>query len=36
MILRDAESRAMFLADERAYLDEWPLMEQKRAVSNRD
>lgn len=37
MSLRDAENRARFLADEPAYLDEWPLTEaQRRAVLTRD
>jgi len=37
MSLMRAENRARFKADERAYLDEWPLTEpQKRAVLARD
>jgi protocatechuate 4,5-dioxygenase alpha chain len=37
MSLRSAASRASFRADERAYLDAWPLTEaQKRAVLERD
>ena len=37
MSLRHAENRARFLADERSYLDEWPMTEaQKRAVLDRD
>jgi protocatechuate 4,5-dioxygenase alpha chain len=37
MTLRKAENRARFLADERAYVDEWPMTEaQKRAVLDRD
>ena len=37
MSLRDAGNRARFLADEPAYLDEWPLTEaQRRAVLTRD
>ena len=35
--LMKAENRARFLADERAYLDEWPMTEeQKQAVMARD
>ena len=37
MSLRRADNRARFLADERAYLDEWPMTEaQKRSVLDRD
>jgi protocatechuate 4,5-dioxygenase alpha chain len=37
MSLMRAENRARFKADERAYLDEWPMTEdQKRAVLERD
>ena len=37
MSLRSAANRARFVADERAYLDEWPMTEaQKRAVLDRD
>ena len=37
MSLMKAENRARFKADERAYLDEWPMIEaQKRAVLDRD
>ena len=37
MSLMKAENRARFKADERAYLDEWPMTEeQKRAVLARD
>ncbi|MDQ0382935.1 protocatechuate 4,5-dioxygenase subunit alpha [Amycolatopsis thermophila] len=37
MSLRSAENRERFRADERAYLDEWPMTEaQKQAVLNRD
>jgi protocatechuate 4,5-dioxygenase alpha chain len=37
MSLRIAANRARFLADERAYLDEWPMTEaQKQAVLTRD
>lgn len=37
MSLRVAENRALFLADEGAYVDEWPMTEaQKRAVLDRD
>ena len=37
MTLMKAENRARFKADERAYLDEWPLTEaQKQAVLKRD
>ncbi|WP_433297902.1 protocatechuate 4,5-dioxygenase subunit alpha [Pseudonocardia sp. CA-142604] len=37
MSLRHAENRARFLADERSYLDEWPMTEaQKRAVLDRN
>jgi len=37
MSLMNAENRARFKADERAYLDEWPMTEeQKRAVLARD
>jgi protocatechuate 4,5-dioxygenase alpha chain len=37
MSLRSAENRARFLADERGYVDEWPMTEaQKRAVLDRD
>jgi protocatechuate 4,5-dioxygenase, alpha chain len=37
MSLRSAANRARFVADERAYLDEWPMTEsQKRAVLERD
>jgi len=37
MSLMKAENRACFKADERAYLDEWPMSEeQKRAVLARD
>ena len=37
MSLMKAENRERFLADERAYLDEWPLSdEQKQAVLDRD
>ena len=37
MSLKDAEVRAKFKADERAYLDEWPMTEQqKQAVLDRD
>jgi protocatechuate 4,5-dioxygenase, alpha chain len=37
MSLRSAANRARFVADERAYLDEWPMTEaQKQAVLNRD
>lgn len=37
MSLRRAENRARFLADERAYVDEWPMTDaQKRAVLTRD
>ncbi|PZN32026.1 MAG: protocatechuate 4,5-dioxygenase subunit alpha [Proteobacteria bacterium] len=37
MSLMKPENRARFLADERAYLDEWPMTEaQKRAVLERD
>lgn len=37
MSLRHAENRARFLADERSYLDEWPMTEaQKQAVLDRD
>ena len=37
MSLRIAANRARFLADERAYVDEWPMTEtQKRAVLERD
>jgi protocatechuate 4,5-dioxygenase alpha chain len=37
MSLMKAENRARFLADERAYLDEWPMTEeQKQAVLARD
>ena len=37
MSLMRAENRARFKADERAYLDEWPLTDaQKRAVRERD
>jgi protocatechuate 4,5-dioxygenase, alpha chain len=37
MSLMKAENRARFKADERAYLDEWPMTdEQKRAVLDRD
>ena len=37
MSLMKAENRARFKADERAYLDEWPMTEeQKQAVLDRD
>ena len=37
MSLMQADNRARFKADERAYLDEWPMSEaQKQAVLNRD
>ncbi len=37
MTLMSAENRARFRADERAYLDEWPMTEeQKQAVLERD
>jgi protocatechuate 4,5-dioxygenase, alpha chain len=37
MTLMKADNRARFRADERAYLDEWPMNEaQKQAVLNRD
>jgi protocatechuate 4,5-dioxygenase, alpha chain len=37
MTLMKADNRARFRADERAYLDEWPMSEaQKQAVLNRD
>jgi protocatechuate 4,5-dioxygenase alpha chain len=37
MSLRKAENRVRFLADERTYVDEWPMTEsQKRAVLDRD
>jgi protocatechuate 4,5-dioxygenase, alpha chain len=37
MSLRTAENRARFLADERSYVDEWPMTAaQKRAVLERD
>jgi protocatechuate 4,5-dioxygenase alpha chain len=37
MSLMTAENRKRFLADERAYLDEWPMSEgQKQAVLSRD
>ena len=37
MSLRSAENRARFVADERRYVDEWPMTEaQKRAVLDRD
>jgi len=37
MSLRSAANRARFLADERTYVDEWPMTEaQKRAVLDRD
>jgi len=37
MSLRSAQNRARFLADERGYVDEWPMTEaQKRAVLGRD
>jgi protocatechuate 4,5-dioxygenase alpha chain len=37
MSLMRADNRARFLADERAYLDEWPMAEaQKAAVLARD
>jgi protocatechuate 4,5-dioxygenase alpha chain len=37
MSLMTAENRAAFKADERAYLDQWPMTEQqKQAVLNRD
>jgi protocatechuate 4,5-dioxygenase alpha chain len=37
MSLKDADNRARFLADQRAYVDEWPMTEtQKRAVLDRD
>ncbi|MFT0532328.1 protocatechuate 4,5-dioxygenase subunit alpha [Castellaniella hirudinis] len=37
MSLMKAENRQRFLADERAYLDEWPMSEaQKQAVLDRD
>jgi protocatechuate 4,5-dioxygenase alpha chain len=37
MSLRSAENRARFLADERAYLDEWEMTEeQKQGVLDRD
>ena len=37
MSLMSAENRARFKADERAYLDEWPMSEeQKQAVLDRD
>lgn len=37
MSLMSAENRARFKADERAYLDEWPMTEeQKQAVLDRD
>lgn len=37
MSLRSAANRARFVADERAYLDEWPMTEaQKQAVLDRD
>ena len=37
MSLMEADNRARFLADERAYLDQWPMNEdQKRAVLDRD
>lgn len=37
MSLMDADDRARFAADERAYLDEWPMTEaQKQAVLARD
>ena len=37
MSLKQAANRARFLADERAYLDEWPMSaEQKQAVLARD
>jgi protocatechuate 4,5-dioxygenase, alpha chain len=37
MTLMKAENRARFRADERAYLDEWPMSEaQKQAVLDRD
>ena len=37
MSLMQAENRARFLADERAYLDEWPMSEQqKQAFLERD
>jgi protocatechuate 4,5-dioxygenase alpha chain len=37
MSLRTAANRVRFLADERAYLDEWPMTEaQKQAVLTRD
>jgi protocatechuate 4,5-dioxygenase, alpha chain len=37
MTLMNAENRARFRADERVYLDEWPMSEaQKQAVLNRD
>jgi protocatechuate 4,5-dioxygenase alpha chain len=37
MSLRTAENRARFLADERGYVDEWPMTEsQKQAILDRD
>jgi protocatechuate 4,5-dioxygenase alpha chain len=37
MSLKDAQNRAKFKEDERAYLDEWPMTEaQKKAVLERD
>ena len=37
MSLKDADVRDKFKADERAYLDEWPMTEeQKQAVLDRD
>ncbi len=37
MSLMKADNRTRFLADERAYLDEWPMLEeQKQAVLDRD
>ncbi len=37
MSLMEPENRARFLADERAYLDEWPMSgEQKQAILDRD
>jgi len=37
MSLRSAQNRARFLAEERGYVDEWPMTEaQKRAVLGRD
>jgi protocatechuate 4,5-dioxygenase, alpha chain len=37
MSLRSAENRVRFLADERTYVDEWPMTDaQKRAVLDRD